>query len=75
MYKDKPYHYWAVHKEAVLQVWDNLSDASRESIASDTSGQSDEFIRFVEAVDRTAAHKFNNPNYHLNDKYTFKYAP
>jgi len=73
MYKEMPYHYWSVHKEAVLQVWDSSSDSFRDSVSSDVSTNGYDFNKFVENVTKLANNKFNNPYYHLNDKYTFKY--
>jgi hypothetical protein len=73
MYKEMPYHYWNVHKEAVNQVWDSSSDSFRDCVAADVSNKGYDFNKFVENVTKLANHKFNNPYYHLNDKYTFKY--
>ena len=68
-----PYHYWSVHKEAVNQVWDSSSDSFRDCVAADVSNNGYDFNKFVENVTKLANIKFNNPYYHLNDKYTFKY--
>jgi hypothetical protein len=73
MYKGKPYHYWRVHKEAMEQVWENFSLGTRQSIAGDVGGKSEDFVRFVNLVDKSTDIKFNNPNYYMNDKYSFKY--
>lgn len=73
MYKNMPYHYWRVHKEAVNQIWDSSSDAFREDVSLDVANTGHNFSKFVELVGKLASQKFNNPYYHLNDKYTFKY--
>jgi hypothetical protein len=73
MYKNLPYHYWHLHKEAVSQVWDSLSDSLRDAVSSDLSNNGYEFNKFVENVNKVAYHKFNNPYHPSNDKYTFKY--
>lgn len=74
MAKPKSKHYWAIHRKVTDREWRNLDNRSRDLIAGDTEHTSHSFKEFESRVNSETERLYNDPNYYMNEPYSFKYS-
>ena len=66
-------HAQKISKRVFLNLWDNLSRNDREALAADFSHASDLSKWFYDSVANETNNRLENPNYWMNNPYSFKY--
>lgn len=74
MAKRKSLHYWAIHRKVTNREWRNLDQRSRDLIAGDSEHTTQTYKEFENRVNSESERLYNDPNYYMNEPYSFKYS-
>ena len=70
----KSIHYWNIHKQATLELWETMSKRDRRSITEGDFNQENSMAKwFADTVNTTADIRYKDAEYQANDPYTFKF--
>lgn len=67
-------HFWKIHARVCKRIWAELDSSVKAVVAADADHETFEFRSFNRGVDMEAERLFQNPNYFMNDPFTFKYS-
>ena len=72
--KDKPYHYWAIHRRVFRKLWNNAPFYVRD-IVSNAATWCPEYDEFMSRLDKETVRLFNDPEFFYNERTTFTEQP
>ena len=70
---NKTLHWLKIHRIALRRMWGNLSDESREIVASDTLGLSETLKWFNTQIENETNRLYEDPDFSYNSPYTFQH--